>query len=40
MSYEDIINFIYYLEDKVDPVFAAEVRPRVSRMVSKLEKLK
>ncbi len=40
MGYDDIINFIYYLEDKVDPVYCAEIRPKVSRFVQKLEKLK
>lgn len=33
---EEIINFIFYLEDKVDPIYSKEVRKSVSNFVTKL----
>ncbi len=36
MNKEEIINFIYYLEDKVDDVYKTEVQKSISRFVKKL----
>ncbi len=36
MNKEDIINFIYYLEDKVDDVYKAEVQKSISQFIKKL----
>lgn len=35
MTKDEIINFLYYLEDKVDPVFAKEVRRSIERFLER-----
>ena len=36
---EEISNFIFYLEDKVDPVYSKEVRRNVNNFVTKLKSI-
>lgn len=38
MTKEEIINFIYYLEDKIDEVYIAEVEKSIRRFLKDLEK--
>lgn len=37
MNKEQIINFIYYLEDKDDPVYAKEIRRSVKNFIDKFK---
>lgn len=36
---QEIINFIFYLEDKVDSVYSKEVRRNVNNFVTKLKSI-
>lgn len=36
MNKEEIINFIYYLEDKVDDVYKAEVQKSIQHFIKRL----
>ncbi len=36
MTKEEIINFIYYLEDKVDDVYRAEVQKSIRHFIERL----
>lgn len=38
MTKEELINFIYYLEDKVEECYKVEVRKAVERVVKEIEK--
>lgn len=40
MTKEEIINFIYYLQDKIDPVFKKEVDKSIQNVIEKLKKEK
>lgn len=37
MTKERIIGFIYYLEDKIDPVYEKEVRRSIENFIEELE---
>lgn len=37
LNTEEIINFIFYLEDKVDPVYSKEVSKSVNNFITKLK---
>lgn len=37
MNKEELINFIYYLEDKVEECYKAEVRKAVERIIERIE---
>ena len=39
MTKEELINFIYYLEDKVEECYKAEVRKTVERAIKDIEKM-
>lgn len=39
INIEEIINFIFYLEDKVDPVYSKEVRRSINNFVTKLKSI-
>lgn len=36
---DEIINFIFYLEDKVNPVYSKEVRKSVNNFITKLKSI-
>lgn len=38
MSKQEIINFIYYLLDKIDPVYLKEVEKSVNNFINKINK--
>lgn len=37
MEKEEIINFLYFLWDKIDPNYLNEVNSSIKKMISKLE---
>ena len=37
MEKEEIINFLYFLWDKIDPSYLNEVSSSIKKMISKLE---
>ena len=37
MKIEEIINFLYYLWDKIDPIYLNEVNSCIKKIISKLE---
>lgn len=39
MSKEDIINFLYYLLDKIDKVYLKEVEKSIKKFINDLEKI-
>ena len=39
MNKEDIINFLYYLLDKIDKVYLKEVEKSIKRFINDLEKI-
>ena len=38
MNKEEIINFIYYLCDKIDPIYLDEVSVSIKRFIEKITK--
>ena len=39
MSKEEIINFLYYLWDKIDPAYIKEVNISITKFIDKINKL-
>lgn len=37
MKIEEIINFLYFLWDKIDPIYLSEVNSSIKMIISKLE---
>lgn len=36
---EEIINYLYYLLDKIDPVYYDEVKKSINRVIIELDKI-